>query len=427
MNLSSPAHIVLLQKGWQALSGFVTALLVAYFLSPEEQGYYYAIGSLLSGYILLDLGLSGLLVQISARMFPGLELRAGGQLAPPGAARSSFLAMVGWSRRWYAKASLLALLLIPIGFVYFSFAKTGLQDINWQWPWVLVVIAVALSMPVYPLISVIEGTGRIAEVYLVRLAHYGLGALLAWTLLASDLGLYAPAMAPLAVALTAFAWLRLHHCALLDDAESRTGFSWRDQVWPLQKRVALSWLASYAFLNTPTLIVFYFSDAVSAGQLGLSIIIANILGSLCASWLIAKVPRITHLAAQGHGEDSKRLFLSEFRKAVLLMLVAYGAGIAAVWSIGGTSIANRILPHFELTLLFGVFMVFHGVSMLAVYFRANNQEPMALTVTLSTLASVLLACFLATDYGVLGVLNSFLAIYGGVCVIAMYLAWISHE
>lgn len=424
MGLFAPAHIVLLQKGWQALSGFVTALLVAYFLSPEEQGYYYAIGSLLSSYVLLDLGLSGLLVQISARMFPGLELRAGGQLAPLGGPRSSFLAMVAWSRRWYAKASLLALLLIPIGFVYFSYAKTGLQGINWQWPWALVVIAVALSMPVYPLISIIEGTGHIAEAYLVRLAHYGLGALLAWVLLAYGLGLYAPAMAPLAVALTAIAWLRLRHPALLDDAGSQAGFSWRVQVWPLQKWVALSWLASYAFLNTPTLIVFYFNDAVSAGQLGLSIIIANILGSLCASWLIAKVPRITHLAAQGQGEDSKRLFLSEFRKAVLLMLVAYGAGIAAVWAIGSTPIASRILPPFELTLLFGVFMVFHGVSMLAVYFRANGQEPMALTATLSTLASVLLACFLATDYGLLGVLISFLAIYGSVCVLAMYLAWV---
>src|SRR5512146_239531 len=148
------AHVVLAQKSWQAISGFVTALLVTYFLSPDEQGYYYTIGSLLSGYVLLDLGLSGLLVQIAARMFPGLELRAGGLIAPDGNRRSAFLAMVSWSEQWYSRAGLFALVLIPVGFLYFSSAKPGAQGAHWQWPWILVAVSVALSMPAYPALSI---------------------------------------------------------------------------------------------------------------------------------------------------------------------------------------------------------------------------------------------------------------------------------
>jgi hypothetical protein len=420
----APAHIILLQKGWQAVSGFITALLVAYFLSPEEQGYYYAIGSLLSGYVLLDLGLSGLLVQISARMFPGLEFRPGGHVVPDGIPRSAFLAMAAWSKRWYAKAGLAALFLIPIGFLYFSYAKPGSPEMNWQWPWIFVVISVAVSMPVYPVLSIVEGTGRVAEAYLVRLGHYGLGALLAWSLLAGGLGLYAPAMAPLSVAVIANGWLYFRYRPLFAaNSGKERGFSWREQVWPLQQKVALSWLSSYVFLYSPTLIVFYFRDSAMAGQLGLSIVVANLLGSLCASWLIAKVPLITHLVVQGRAVDSHKLFLAEFRKAFLLMFIAYVVAIVVVAWADEVFIAKRILPLFELLLLFAVFLIFHSISMFSVYFRARGREVLAIPTIVTTLISLVVACGLAKNYGVPGVLGSFLAIYGGGGLLGMRIAW----
>ena len=71
--LTAPAHIVALQKSIQAATGLVTAILVTIFLSPEEQGYFFTMGSLLSSYTLLDLGLSSLLIQVSARYFAGLD------------------------------------------------------------------------------------------------------------------------------------------------------------------------------------------------------------------------------------------------------------------------------------------------------------------------------------------------------------------
>jgi len=425
MRSLASAHIVLLQKVWQAASGFVTALLVTCFLSPTEQGFYYAIGSLLSGYVLLDLGLSPLLVQISARMFPGLTIGTSGQVAPFGHTRTAFLALVAWSRRWYARASLFALLLIPIGYLYFSLARIGQEDIGWQWPWLLAVLGVGLSLPAYPTLSILEGTGRVSEVYLLRLLHYALGAVLAWVLLVIGLGLYAPAMAPLAVAFTTFFWLRLRYKDLFGGSGSRSGseFSWREQVWPLQRRVALSWLASYAFLNWPTLAVFYFCDALSAGRLGLSVVVANLVGSLCASWLIAKVPRITHLVVEGRESASRSLFGNEFRKAFLLMCAAYAVCLGAVILIDGVPIAGRLLAPVDLALLFGVFLVFHSLSMFAVHFRARGREVMAMPMLIATLVAVPLSSAFAGAYGIPGVIGSFLVAYGLICVPAMAMAW----
>jgi len=419
--LVTPAHIVVLQKITQAATGFVTAVLVTYFLSLEEQGYYYAIGSILSGYVLLDLGLSGLLVQISARMFPSLDFGPGGHVVPDGTARSSFLSMVAWSRRWYVKAGLAALVLIPIGFLYFSFANPGSTGMNWQWPWVFVVISVALSLPGYPVLSIIEGTGRVTEVYLIRLGHYVLGALGAWVLLAGGLGLYAPAMAAISVALVANGWLYLRYRHLLaPNGAAASGFSWREQVWPLQRKVALSWLASYVFLYSPTLVVFYFLDPARAGQLGLSIVVANLLGSVCASWMIAKIPLITQLVAQGLVVDSRRLFLREFKKAFVLMFLAYGIGVLFVAWAADFPIARRILSIFELSLLFGVFLIFHSAGMFAVYFRARGRDSLAFPTLALTVISLVVACGVAKYSGMLGILGAFAVIYGG----GLFVMWI---
>lgn len=419
----APAHVVLFQKAWQALSGFVTVLLVSQFLSASEQGYYYAIGSLLSGYVLLDLGLSGLLVQLSARMFTGLYLGDGGRLVPIGEKRSACLAMLSWSRCWYAGASLLVLLLIPIGFIYFSFARTSHQEINWQWPWIFIVIAAALSMSAYSALSIIEGVGRVAEVYWVRFAHYFLGSVLAWSLIVCGNGLYAPAMPALAIAVTTTVWFRLRYRGLLEEGETSHGFSWRQEVWPLQKRVALSWFASYAYLNTPVLIVFYYRDAVPAGQLGLTAVVANVLGSLCASWLTAAAPRITNLVSIGKYRDSKALFLREFRKALFLMILSYGAAVLLVMAIGHLSVAQRFLPPLETALLFGLFTIFHSVGMLSVHFRACGREVLAYPFAFAVFLSLVMSCVVATNLGVIGVIMIFFGLFVLICIPAMIISW----
>lgn len=419
----APAHVVLFQKAWQALSGFVTVLLVTQFLSASEQGYYYAIGSLLSGYVLLDLGLSGLLVQLSARMFSGLDLGDGGRLGPIGEKRSACLAMLAWSRRWYARASLLVLLLIPVGFIYFSFARTSHEEINWQWPWIFIVIAVAFSMSAYSALSIIEGAGRVAEVYWVRFAHYALGAVLAWALIVGGNGLYAPAMPALAIAVTTTVWFRLRYRGLLEEGETSHGFSWRQEVWPLQKRVALSWFAGYAYLNAPILIVFYYRDAVSAGQLGLTAVVANVLGSLCGSWFTAAVPRMTNLVSFGKDGDSKALFLREFRKALFLMILSYGAAVLLVMGIGHLSVAQRLLPPLETTLLFAVFTIFHSVGMLSLHFRARGREVLAYPLAVAILLSLIASCVIAPNLGVIGVIVVFFGLFILICIPAMIIGW----
>ncbi len=423
MALIVPAHVVALQKAWQALSGFITALLVTQFLSTEEQGYYYAIGCLLSGYVLLDLGLSGLLVQISARMFSELKFSDKGEIEPVGDKSSAYLAMLAWSRCWYSRVSLIVLLLIPVGFIYFSLAGTGYKDIDWRLPLVLAVVSTALSMFSYSILSIIEGAGRIAEVYWIRLVHYALGAALSWMLIVGGNGLFALSMPALALAITTTVWFRLRYRGLLDRVECTRGFLWREEVWPLQKRVALSWLAGYAYLNAPVLMVFYYVDATAAGQLGLTVVVANVLGSLCASWLTAEVPRITSMISLGREEDSKVLFLYEFCKALLLMILGYILVIFLLIEFFHLRFVQRLLPPDEVMLLFAAFTIYHSVGMFSIYFRAKGKEELSYPFALSMLLSLIASCLIVSNLGVSGVLMVILGSFVVICIPAIVFSW----
>ncbi len=423
----APSQVVFLQRGVQAGSGLITLLLVVRCLSAEEQGYYYAIGSLLSGYALFDLGLANLLVHVSARLFPGLAFSAQGSLLPQGDRRAHFVAMVAWSRRWFRSLAWLSLILLPVGIIYFEWARAGLQTTVWLWPWVLVCLALALSTTGYPFLSVIEGSGRVTEVYWVRIAHFTLGSVLSWILLLTGFGLYAPAMAPLGVGMVLAIWLRLRYPDLLAASLEMRAFDWRSEVLPLQKKVAISCLGNYLLLFLPTLIVFYRADAAQAGRLGLSIVVVNLLGVLCGSRLSAKLPQIAQLVISDGPLVARRLFLREFRRALLAMVAINGALCGLVALFAGQSLAMRILSPGELLLLCVSFIAYHAIGMISVYLRARGEELIAGWSLVATIVALLIASAFANRWGVDAVLCALLVVYLPIVVLTGIRSWRSFH
>lgn len=409
--LAAPAHIVALQKSIQAGTGFITAVLVTIFLSPEEQGYFFTMGSLLSSYTLLDLGLSSLLIQVSARYFSGLEWGKNGELSPVNIQKSNFLALVHWTIRWYTFAGFATLMLAPIGYAYFYFAKTT-DDVAWQLPWAAIVLSIAISMPGIGFLAILEGMGRIKATYALRIAHYILGALMAWALLLSGNGLFAQAMAPVAIALVVFYWVKTQYGLLIKDClHEKSSFSWKRDLWPQHKRVAISWFSNYLFLHIPTPVIFYFVGAKAAGQMGLSMTVANVFGAISMSWVTAITPRLTTLVAQGKLVEGRALFRRGLMIAFLLLMLGSFFFVGLAMLVQGNNFAVRILSPSHLALLFLVFIGFHTLNALSIYFRAFKKEPFAVPNLLTTMTIFIGSCLASQSYGVTGVIGIMASMY----------------
>uniref|UniRef100_B1XTG1 Polysaccharide biosynthesis protein n=1 Tax=Polynucleobacter necessarius subsp. necessarius (strain STIR1) TaxID=452638 RepID=B1XTG1_POLNS len=408
----SPSHVIALQKGIQAGTGLITALLITIFLTPEEQGYFYTMGSLLSSYTLLDLGLSSLLVQICAKNFSKLHWTNHNGIAPIGEPRLLFLDLIKKSMRWYFYAGITSLLLIPIGIIYFSYSHIG-QEIAWLGPWVIITLSLTISMPTIGLMAILEGSHRITEAYSIRSCQYVIGAFLAWILLYTGYGLYALAMPPLATFLLVTLWVQGKYRTLITEVINvGDQFKWKLEVKPLHRKVALTWFSNYLFLHTPTPIIFYFLGSVKAGQFGLSMTIANVLASIGTSKVAAIIPRFSHLVEEGSQIEADTLFMKNFWQSMLICTCGAVIISACTYILASNHIVSRLLPWNELGILMFSLVGFHSSNLMAAYFRAYGEEPMA-KVNIYMMLGVLFTAGHLIKQGIF--LGAMYILVGGVC------------
>ena len=200
--------IIVAQRLWQAGAGLLTMLLVAHFLTPIQQGWYYSFLSLATFSILSDFGLLVVLVPITARLFVSLRWLSGGQVE--GKQALQFCHLMGRSARFYLWLGLLFLILmLPGGWLFFSW-RGGVDSLpvgQWLPVWISLIIVTVINLLMLPFLLIVEGSGQVGEVYAVKLAQGVLGAFGCWAVLVAGGGIWAAVMVPLWGAVAVAGWL----------------------------------------------------------------------------------------------------------------------------------------------------------------------------------------------------------------------------
>lgn len=401
------------QRAIQSSLGFITILVVVRFLSLNTQGWYFTFSSIAAIYTLFDLGLSMVLVHLSAHLFGSLEWTNQGGVH--GLMSKRFSNLVQHSVRFYGRLSLLYLLIIgPIGILFFWFKKTNFDmDIEWLFPWISFVFFNALNVLFMPLIALIEGSGSVDEVCYVRILQNLLGSLCLWGALIWGAQLWALSMMPIMSFLVVVIWLIKFKPILLRTALFKRNqyFDWKQEVWPLQWRVGLSWIAGYLLTQIYTPILFYYDSPKVAGQMGLSLTIANMLGLLAQSWIARRIPDMGKSVANKDWEKFDLVFKHDFKLSLLMYL--FGSLLLCLLLIlinNFSHYGNRVLSLLPFIGLLAVVLVNHINGALASHLRSYKKEPLVLVSLISTLATVPLALYGASKFSVNGVVASILIV-----------------
>lgn len=394
--------MVLAQRAWQAVAGVVTLAFVAHFLSPVEQGYFYALASLAALYMALDMGLATVLVQFAAREFIGLSWGVGGKVE--GAAPSRFLTLVRLSHRWYGMAAVIFLLIYPAGV---AFLANGHGDLGYDWrgPWALLVCATAAGFVFLPALALTEGSGSVAEAYMVRLVQGLIGAVAAWAVLAMGGGLYAVAMVPAAGVVVAGVWVfvRRRRMVLQAFQEKIGNFHWGVEVWPLQWRIGASWLAGYALVLMHAPLLFRTQGPEVAGRMGATMTVANMISLLALAWMTAHVPSMTRAASTRDWENLDDGYWRAFR----VSSGAYAAGAILVVfmraALEWTPYGARFLSVAETAWLLFAMGLYHVSGLFATYLRAYLREPFLWPSLIGAAATAAAVVSVAPRWGSAGV------------------------
>src|SRR5262249_21228713 len=105
VGIDRPVAHALLGHGWTMVAGPITLLMIATYLSAEEQGYFYTFNSLVALSVFFELGLSYVLMQAAAHESAHLAWTAGGALAGAPAHLSRLAAILRKGVRWYLVAA----------------------------------------------------------------------------------------------------------------------------------------------------------------------------------------------------------------------------------------------------------------------------------------------------------------------------------
>jgi hypothetical protein len=152
----------------QGLGSIGTVLLIVHFLTPVEQGYYYALWSLVALQIVFELGFSFVVLQVAAHETAHLRILPDGTVTGDERAHSRLASILHWSVRWYLIiAVVMGIAMIAGARHFFSLRQPGNQAL-WLWPLCITVLACCVTFAIGPVVSFLEGSGMVTDVARMR-------------------------------------------------------------------------------------------------------------------------------------------------------------------------------------------------------------------------------------------------------------------
>ena len=396
-----------LARGWSSIAGLGTLALIARFLSPAEQGFYYTFYSLVALQIVFELGFSVVILQTASHEAAHLTIEPDGTVSGPEREHARLASVLQKSVRWYTLAALLmAVVLLPVGMHFFRANAVRFADtrIHWGLPWALVVIASAFTFQIDPLFSFLEGCGYVPQIARTRLQQAVLGTLMGWGALLAHHGLFAPGLMIGGQAIAGGRFVYSKRGLLLPLLRRATGearIRWGAEVWPFQWRIAVSWLCGYFTFQLFNPMLFRYRGPVEAGQMGMTMNVCGTLSSMAIAWMNTKAAPFGQMIARRQFRELDRTFFRALVQSTTAAVVVSTVVWIATWylTVRGHGIVHRLLPLDALALVLTATIGNIVVFAEALYLRAHKQEKFMLNSILGALWIAPTALLMARAHG----------------------------
>ena len=405
--------ILLSQRFWQALSGLISLILITKFLSPSEQGWYYTFSSFAALYTLFDFGLSTTLIQISSHLFAKVQWGSNG--LPNGKNSKNIICFIRQSTHVYFKISMLFLIVIlPLGILLFRSHSNSMSpsDEFWLPSWIFLALATSLNFMTLPFTSILEGSGRTKEIFLLRLINNIIGSIGCWILLIFGFNLLAVASMSTASAAVTFYWLFSSQKELISSSLKKRDkvFNWKTEVWPMQWRLGITSTTWYLSSQIYVPILFYFKGATIAGQMGVTLTIVNMIGILAQSWVNHQIPAMGKAVALKNWDFFENLFFHNFFTSIAFYIVSISMLIGVYLLFLPNDFKGRFLPFNGILGICLIVFFNYLIWAITCQLRSFKKEPFV-WITISSLFMTLpLAIFSAYQYSTNEVILSILTI-----------------
>jgi len=409
----------------QALGGIVSVVLVASLLNGIEQGFYYTFASILAIQVFFELGLNGIITQYVAYEVSHLKLVENHYEGNKGNL-SRLASLFHFTVKWFSALAIFAfLLLLGVGYVFFNYYYKSNLLIDWHMPWILLSLGTVLNFILSPIMAFIEGLGKVKEIAKIRMLQQFVGLLSLWAGLAIGLKLYVGGLSSIIGAIILFSFIIKIFLPILKSIyfeKINERVNYRKEIFPLQWKIALSWVGGYFIFQLFNPVLFATEGPVAAGQMGMTLSILNAVLALSFAWVSTKVPVFSGYIAQNDLLQLDKLFNKTFIQSAFVNLLCMFGMFLAVFSVRyfnvtvlGKQLGDKFLPLLPLFFMMVAFFMNHVIASWAIYLRCHKKEPLLFHSLVYGVFSCISTLLLGNYYGVIGITAGYCCISVCMC------------
>ena len=397
-------------RGWQFVAGGVSMLVIAQFFSEAEQGFFGMFATLMGLNLLVELGLAGVITSIASHEWPQLELDEAGAVTGDPQALARLAELSQRSHRWYSLLAVVFTIGVGVGGYWYLGLRED-EGVNWRTPWVWYVLINGPVIGLWSRAALLEGCHQVRLVNRVRFCQALTGNLVVWPAMVCGLGIWAAVLAA-AVRLAWDLWLVLLRCepffrSLAVDPQ-KEALDWKEEVWPLQWRIAIRSICIYLALHVFALVIFYYHGVAASGRFWLTWTALTAVEAAAYAWVQTRVPLFGSLIARKDYEELDRVFfrLTGISTLMLLLGGAVFCGVVALLPHVPLSIAQelatRLLDPGTIACFVAGMLLYNIVRCCGAYVYAHKRDPFLIPQIIACGATALLVWWGGREFGARG-------------------------
>ncbi len=378
----------LLSKIWSFCSGPITVILIASSLTPQEQGYYYTFSTLLALQVFLQLGLGTVISQFASHEWSNLNLNDNCFIIGDNKSYTRLASISKLAFKWYFIIGILFFVFVSFFGYLFFLSSTFSNSISWKLPWIALCLMEAFSICLVPFWSILEGCNQVNKLYKFRFYQGIITSITIWLFLLSGFSLWTTTFSAFVNVVTSLYFIQKNYKNFFTPLikykflNSSNYINWKDEMFPMQWRIALSWISGYFIFSLFVPVLFKYSGSVTAGQMGMTWSLVVVLGSISASWLSPKAPIFGMLIAKKQFQELDRQFWKT-TKIIFIVSTLIAIGIVSfVFFINYSPFSfinkysNRLLPPLPTAIFLLAQLIYIISTPFATYLRAHSKEPL---------------------------------------------------
>lgn len=420
----------------QAVTGLCSIFFIGTFLSPEEQGYYFTFGSLVAMQVFFELGLNNVITQFTAHENANLSYHADSGLCGATTNISRLSSILRFSVRWFSFLSILFFLIVcGVGIIFFySSAKNIDNSVEWLGPWIIVSFLSGITVFLSPIYAILMGLRYVKHISKMRFFQALLMPISIWIGLWLGLGLYSISLSLLtSVLIGVFVVVKnklYRHLRWIWLSDGINKISYREEVFPLQWKMALSWISGYFIYQLFNPVLFYYSGPVVAGKMGMTLQVLNAIQAFSFSWMSTKIPLYSTLVAKREYNKLDKLF-NQTKKQMLFVcstiLILFVFVLALIEQIPIVFLSGKFLNGFPLYVICLSIISNQLLSSYANYLRCYKKEPLYIVSLITALICAVSAIVNTRLYGVNGLVLGYTLIISFIELPIIYYIYIKKK